>query len=96
MPRKKETPARSLAPAGAAALIAKAKGFVSSIPAPSGAALAELRTILAHNDQAPQRERVPMASAIELLNGMGWTGRTDTALNTLCVRVLGRRSYARP
>lgn len=78
--------------AGAAALIAKAKSWCT-LPDPSAQALAELRLLLEHNDTATKHERVGADAAINMLRGLGWKGTSRKALNAVCTRLFGRRSY---
>lgn len=80
----------------AADLIAK-KSAGHATPAPSGEALAELRKLCEYNDGAPSaRDRVSMDQAIAMLREYGWTGQGRSALNTVCVTLLGRSSYGVP
>lgn len=82
----------------AASLIAQveARGPTSTIPAPSAAALAELRAVIEHNDASPRSVRVPADRAIELLRALGWGGKSRVAFEAVCKRHFGRRSYGTP
>lgn len=72
-----------------------ARGATTSAPPPSPEALVELKQIVTHNDSASVGARVSQDVAIELLRSYGWTGKSYTALASVCTRLLGRRSYAR-
>ena len=79
------------------ALIARVAGNGASKALPNEHALAELRKVIAHNDSVPGNHgRVRAEDACELLSALGWAGASRTALNTLCRKVLGRRSYGTP
>lgn len=80
------------APSPAAALIA-AQQHWSLTPAPSAAALAELRTLCEHNDTTDRGYRVSAAKAVDMLRAMGWSGKGTLSLNRICNRHLGRTSY---
>lgn len=61
---------------------------------PPGQACAELVKILAHNDaQTRNACRVSADAVIEMLRGLGWRGGSRAALNSLCARLYGRRSF---
>lgn len=76
------------------ALIAKAsRGH--AIEEPSATALAELQKVLEYNAGAPWGKRVSAEAALEMLASLGWD-RGRQALDTLCRRRFGRRSYGTP
>lgn len=80
----------------AAALIAKAS--TTTRVDLSDEARAALQKVLAHNDSRSRSGpgRVSLTAAVEMLRThYGWGGGT-CALETLCVRVLGRRSWGTP
>lgn len=76
----------------ATALIAAAKARQFTA-APPEAALTELREVLAYNDTVPVRARVSAADATDMLAAHGWTCTSREGLDSLCRRVLGRKSY---
>ncbi len=79
----------------AAQLIEKRKtNRPGSLEAPSAKALAELRTIVDHNDTCDRAVKVTVEATIELLRDHGWAGRTRQALNSVCVNYLERTSFA--
>lgn len=57
-----------------------------------------LRTLIDHNDAAGcNRSKVSALAAIKMLREhYGWAGNGRTALDSLCVRALGRHSYGTP
>ena len=79
-------------PPAAAKLIAAAKARQFTA-APPEAALAELREVLAYNDTVPFRARVSADDAIDMLGKHGWPCKSRTALDTMCRRAMGRKSY---
>lgn len=81
----------------AASLIAAVR-LGTAKDAPSPEALEALRKILAHNDtQAAPTKRVGSQAAIDMLQAhYGWKGGSLSALNSLCHRVLGRKSWGTP
>lgn len=79
--------------AGAAALIAAAQAKAVSTPDLTPEQLAELTTIVNHNDSAGLRTRVPARSTLDLLGQLGWTGRSKRALDHVCQKQLGRTSF---
>ena len=102
MPKSQQRPSarvRTDAPAAdpAANLIAKvARG--TQLEDASPAALAALRQLCAHNDvtSAPTK-RVGSQAAIDMLREhYEWRGASISALNSLCRRALGRRSWGTP
>lgn len=83
--------AAKAAPAAAKLIAAaKARQFTA---APPEAALAGLREVLAYNDTVPLRARVSADDAIAMLAEHGWTCRSRQGLDSLCRRVLGRKTY---
>lgn len=62
---------------------------------PNAKALAVLEKVLAYNDGAPHKRRVPAEAMLETLRGFGWNGARH-ALESLCRRRFGRRSYGTP
>lgn len=73
------------------ALIAKAsRGQHMTDPNPT--ALAELQKVLKYNDDAPHKRKVSAVAAVEMLHSFGWAGSRQ-ALDSLCRRSFGRRSY---
>lgn len=80
-------------PITAEQLIAKASASTSRIPAPSDAALVQLRKLLDYND-AGLGKHVGREQAIAMLQSHGWLGRSHAAVEALC-KSLGRFSYAR-
>jgi hypothetical protein len=97
LPKQKKQPpsaapaAPSRAPAAANLIAAaKARQFTA---APPEAALAELREVLAYNDTVPFRARVSAEDAIDMLAKHGWTCTTRSGLDSMCRRVLGRKTY---
>ncbi len=62
---------------------------------PSAEMLAELRTVCEYNDTAAWKSRVSAEAALEMLNASGWPGSRH-ALNNLCSRALGRKSFGQP
>lgn len=85
-------PKQTKAATPAAALIAAAKQRQFTA-APPEAALADLREIIAYNDTVPLRARVSADDAINMLGKHGWTCRSRQGLDSLCRRVLGRKTY---
>lgn len=84
-------------PSPAAALIARVAGRTATPDTPSEAALAELRAVIEHNDSLRGNYgRVRAEDAVEMLAALGWGGASRTALNTLCRKILRRRSYGTP
>jgi hypothetical protein len=78
-------------------LIARVASVAATKDAPSEYALAELRKVIAHNDSVRGNYgRVRAEDACEMLAGLGWTGASRTALNTVCRKLLGRRSFGTP
>jgi hypothetical protein len=90
--RTQSTDARTADPA--AALIAGAK-HGTALGAPSDEGLKALRTILDHNDsQNAPTKRVGSQAAIDMLQAhYGWKGASISALNALCRRAFGRKSW---
>jgi hypothetical protein len=81
--------APSRAPAAAKLIAAaKARQFTAAPPE-----LAELREVLAYNDTVPFRARVSAEDAIDMLAKHGWTCTTRAGLDSMCRRVLGRKTY---
>jgi hypothetical protein len=76
------------------ALIAKASEG-QHMADPSATALAELGKVLEYNDEAPHKRRVSAAAAIEMMQSLGWKGSRQ-ALDALCRRSFGRRTYGTP
>jgi hypothetical protein len=77
-------------------LIKRASAATTLAP-PSAKAMAELKKVLEHNDAARgNHRRVRAEDACELLRAHGWSGSSRTALDTLCQKVLGRRSFGTP
>lgn len=62
---------------------------------PSAAALAELQKVLQYNDSAPWGKRVSADAALDMLSSSGWD-HSRQALDALCRRRFGRRSYGTP
>ncbi len=93
---KPKTPAKPAPKPTAAALIASVRNGTTT-EAPSPAALAELREVIAYNDteRAPTK-RVGSAAAIAMLQAHGWPGGSRSALDSLCRKVLGRASWGKP
>lgn len=90
-------PAPTDAHTSAAALIAAAaSNRHTGVPDPSETAIAELGKVLAHNDSSARWNRVRQTDAIKMLQGMGWTGASSIALDSLCRRVFGRKSWGSP
>lgn len=78
----------------AAALIATVSaGTTKADPTPEG--LDALRKVIAHNDsQDAPTKKVGVNAAIDMLNThYGWKGKSISSLNSLCRRVLGRKSW---
>jgi hypothetical protein len=91
LPKQKKQPLPSAAPAAAKLIAAaKARQFTA---APSEAAMAELNEVLAYNDTVPFRARVSAADMIAHLSEHGWTCTSRVGLDSMCKRVLGRKSY---
>lgn len=63
-----------------------AKGIM---PAPSAAAIKELKALVDHNDTVPWKHKVPKENAIEMLRSMGWVG-SRCAFDRMCKAQLGR------
>ena len=78
----------------AAELIASAKRG-QHMAEPNAKALAVLEKVLAYNDGAPHKRRVSAEAMLETLHGFGWLGARP-ALDSLCRRRFGRRSYGTP
>ncbi len=79
----------------AATMIAKARQKPPTNPDPSAEMLAELRTICEYNDGAAWMSKVSVTAVIDMLNASGWPGSRH-ALNNLCSRALGRKSFGQP
>lgn len=93
---KKQVRASADAPVGAAALI-EAKQAARKLPAPSSAALTELRKLCDYNDGvAKMALRVSATDAVAMLRSRGWSGTARSALDSVCREHLGRRSYGSP
>jgi hypothetical protein len=71
-------------------------GTTKADPSPEG--LAALRKLVAHNDsQDAPTKKVGFTAAIAMLQKhYGWKGSSISALNSLCRRVLGRKSWGTP
>lgn len=80
-------------PSPAAKLIEQQSAY-RIIPDPSPEALAEVKRLLDHNDVAARPHRVSAEAATKMLQDMGWTGVARSALDSLCARHFGRKSYA--
>lgn len=96
MPKQKTTtsappPRAALAPS-AAKLIAAAKQR-TAVEAPSDDGMAELRALVEYNDTVPCPARVSADDALEMLRGYGWARASRGALDALCKRAFGRKSY---
>lgn len=79
-----------------AALIAQARNTVPNV---SQAALTALRKLTEYNDSvnASGHGRVSADAAIHMLRTeFNWPGRARGALDSLCRRQLGRKSYGTP
>lgn len=91
MPKKKVS---TYAHAPALALIDAAKrGPVTPAPSPEG--IEALRKLIEYNDANPSpRTRVSATAAVKMLRDhYGWTGGSIQALNSLCARTFGRKSW---
>lgn len=55
--------------------------------------MAELREVLAYNDTVPFRARVSAEDMIAQLAEHGWKCTSRVGLDSMCKRVLGRKSY---
>lgn len=92
MKTKQQTQAASRTRADA--LIEKAsQGQHLADPTPQ--AMVELKKVLDYNEAAPHKRKVSAAAAIEMLQSFGWIGSRQ-ALDALCRRNFGRRTYGTP
>lgn len=90
--RKHATPT---APDPVQALIDKAaRGTTKSAPPE---VIDAVRRFVEHNDanSAPTK-KVGADVAITVLQGLGWVGQSKSALDSLCRRALGRKSWGTP
>jgi hypothetical protein len=89
--------ARSVKVDPAAALIAKASRGTAK-DEPPAEAVAALRKLCAHNDtQTSNVKKVGSGAAIEMLHThYGWKGVSLSSLNSVCRRILGRKSWGTP
>ena len=96
MTTKKRTQADAKSPrtSPAGALIERAQRGQHAAD-PSATALAELKKVLEHNDGAAWGKRVSADAALEMLASLGWD-HSRQALDALCRRRFGRRSYGTP
>jgi len=80
----------------AAALIASKRPLQT--PDPSDHGLNALSELIAHNDQCGSNNaKVSATSAIKMLREhYSWAGNGRTALDSLCARRLGRKTYGTP
>lgn len=81
----------------AAKLIAAARAKVAALPSAEG--IEALRQLCTHNDSISRSGpgRVSADEAITMLRShYSWSSNSRTALNTVCRKALGRRSYGTP
>lgn len=97
-PKSVRTQTHAASNSDPAAGLIDAVRFGVSKPLPSVEALSALQKLIKYNDAAEgPTKRVGSQSAIDMLQThYGWKGTSISALNALCRRAFGRKSWGTP